>query len=159
LVHCLAKYAGDPEQIVRNSIRESLANIGSKEPLMVIAHILGLLKKYDNPSSLKINHRVVLLESVAEILHDSPNCLEKYIDFAQQMCDCALKEMTHSSDIVENWQNAAASVLLELSTSMPKMVVNKIMSCTESGVVPHLFIVKTLGLISQNNCKDNFIES
>ena len=73
------------------------------------------------------------------------------VPLAQGLISLAIDEMTKDKEVVPDWQGAASSLLVTLSTRFSGPILEELMKRFVPGSVPHYFIMKTLGdLFSAN---------
>ena len=89
------------------------------------------------------DHRVILLGVIHQILESKRS--EIAVRIVPGLISLTMTEMTVDKEIVPDWQQAASSVLVSLGIRFPNEILEVLLSKFEVGVVPHYFIMKTLG--------------
>lgn len=72
-------------------------------------------------------------------------------ELALRLCTLASNEMTQKQEIVQEWQSAAATVIVALGSVYGQIVLDDLLSRFEAGKVPHYYVVKTLGDFAVTN--------
>ncbi|CAH1269548.1 MROH1 [Branchiostoma lanceolatum] len=138
--------AYDKNENVRDLIGTSLYDLGRKQPVMVLSSLHSYLIRH---AKLAQGHRVVLLSTIERIVKDTIDDMPQTL--ARDLIDLSLDEMTRSKDIVPDWQTAASNVLVAMGTRFCNEVMEGLHQKFQPGVMPHFFVVQTLGSLASAN--------
>ncbi|XP_019641769.1 PREDICTED: maestro heat-like repeat-containing protein family member 1 isoform X1 [Branchiostoma belcheri] len=138
--------AYDKNENVRELIGTSLYDLGRKQPVMVLSSLHSYLIRH---AKLAQGHRVVLLSTIERIVKDTIDDMPQTL--ARDLIDLSLDEMTRSKDIVPDWQTAASNVLVAMGTRFCNEVMEGLHQKFQPGVMPHFFVVQTLGSLASAN--------
>lgn len=138
--------AFDKDEGVRQEIAQALRVLGARHPQLVLTACHDYLSKH---SKLVQVHRVIVLHSMEAIAKDSLDRLEQPL--ARKLISLASDEMTRSKDVQAEWQAAASQLLVALGCRFINEVMEDVLQKFQPGVLPHLYIVHTLGNLSTAN--------
>ena len=146
----LIKNANDPNEKVRDSVKESLVEIGRKQTNLLLSSCHDFLR---SPKPAK-EHRVILLQimlSVSNMRRDEINP-----ELAKGIISLCMDDMLKEKEVIPDWQQAASDNLISIGQRFPDEVVEVLFAQFTPGSVPHYFVIKTLGQLFYTNCKEIF---
>eukprot|EP00040_Diaphanoeca_grandis_P032327 m.195702 g.195702 ORF g.195702 m.195702 type:complete len:1632 (-) comp32581_c2_seq1:207-5102(-) len=148
MVMALIEAANDKNDGPRNAIMASIHLLGQKKPALVLSSCEVFLLRHKHPK-LPMPHRVTILNVIEIILKDSIDDISP--ELALRLCNLATSEMTQKPEVVQDWQAAAAAVVVALGTVYGKIVLDDLHSRFHAGKLPHYYVIKTLGDFSVTN--------
>eukprot|EP00041_Stephanoeca_diplocostata_P036701 m.1350360 g.1350360 ORF g.1350360 m.1350360 type:complete len:1108 (+) comp24920_c0_seq2:247-3570(+) len=146
IVMALIEAANDKDDNPKAMVGEALHTLGKKKPALLLSSCEHFLLKHKR---LPLPHRVAILGTMELILKDTINDVQP--ELALRLCTLASNEMTQKQEIVQEWQSAAASVIVALGSVYGQIVLDDLLSRFEAGKVPHYYVVKTLGDFAVTN--------
>ncbi|EFA77696.1 hypothetical protein PPL_12305 [Heterostelium album PN500] len=132
--------SNDSDESVRNSVIASIYEIGFRQPNTVLALACEYLNKNQK---IDLGHRVTILKSVHQILGERRDDITEALSL--QLIAMSISEMTRDKDVVPDWQQAASSLMVSLGLRFPTQIMDELVKRFETGMIPHYFIMKTLG--------------
>ncbi|GCC19706.1 hypothetical protein chiPu_0021132 [Chiloscyllium punctatum] len=138
--------AFDKDECVRKEISQALRELGRSHPRLVLLACHSYLSKH---SKLLQGHRVIILHTMEAIIKETISQLDQSL--AKMIISLASDEMTRMKDIVPEWQEAASQLLVALGCRFINEVMEEILQKFQPGVLPHYFVVQTLGNLATAN--------
>ncbi|XP_043547011.1 maestro heat-like repeat-containing protein family member 1 [Chiloscyllium plagiosum] len=136
----------DKDERVRKEISQALRELGRSHPRLVLLACHSYLSKH---SKLLQGHRVIVLHTMEAIVKETISQLDQSL--AKMIISLASDEMTRMKDIVPEWQEAASQLLVALGCRFINEVMEEILQKFQPGVLPHYFVVQTLGNLATAN--------
>ncbi|XP_034031218.1 maestro heat-like repeat-containing protein family member 1 isoform X2 [Thalassophryne amazonica] len=134
----------DPE--VQEQVRKSMLTLGQQQPDRVLVMCQEYLLKHPK---LVVSHRVVILKTIELIVDSRIEVISN--PKIKSIISLASDEMTRSKDIIPDWQQAASNILVAVGNKHINDIMEEILSKFQPGVLPHFFVVQTLGNLSTSN--------
>ncbi|XP_059496590.1 maestro heat-like repeat-containing protein family member 1 [Stegostoma tigrinum] len=138
--------AFDKDESVRQEISQALRELGCSHPRLVLLACHSYLSKH---SKLLQGHRIVILHTMEAIVKETISQLDQPL--AKMIISLASEEMTKLKAIVPDWQGAASQLLVALGCRFINEVMEEILQKFQPGVLPHFFVVQTLGNLAMAN--------
>ncbi|XP_048473537.1 maestro heat-like repeat-containing protein family member 1 [Rhincodon typus] len=138
--------AFDKDESVRQEISQALRELGCSHPRLVLLACHSYLSKH---SKLLQGHRIVILHTMEAIVKETISQLDQPL--AKMIISLASEEMTKLKDVVPDWQGAASKLLVALGCRFINEVMEEILQNFQPGVLPHFFVVQTLGNLATAN--------
>eukprot|EP00727_Mastigamoeba_balamuthi_P012392 m51a1_g7776 hypothetical protein (1623) ;mRNA; f:168103-173772 len=88
-------------------------------------------------------HKVLALETLTRVLAERRDAVSEAL--AARAATAAIAEMTRDRDIVPDLQLAANAAAVALAALVPNLVLDELLARFAAGVIPHYFVIKTLG--------------
>jgi len=139
IIDALVKSSNDEKMSVKNTIVDSLRDIGRYEPIMVLTSCAKILEE---EIKLPQPHRIVVLTIITRVLEVQLEAVDN--DLSSRLITISLADMTKDKAVIPDWQGQASSVLVALGRRYPKQIVDRLLQLFGPGEVPHYFVVKTL---------------
>ncbi|XP_039269337.2 maestro heat-like repeat-containing protein family member 1 [Styela clava] len=144
----LISSAADKDKNVQDTVITALTKLGRHQHAVV----LGALRNYIvNTQKLDLNHRVILLRAMNSILKEVLANTEINITLARELIGMASEDMTKSKKPQPEWQSAASDVVVTLGTVFVNEVMEDLLKKLPAGILPHFFVVQTLGNLAVAN--------
>ncbi|XP_059158762.1 maestro heat-like repeat-containing protein family member 1 isoform X2 [Physella acuta] len=141
--------AHDNDQTTREVIANSLFDLGRKKPALILSTCHTYLKKH---SKLSLEHRIIILNTVERIVKETLDSVD--LNLASNLIKQASSELTQSKEVSPEWQTAASGVLVALGTKYCNEVMGEMLEKFQPGVLPHFFVVQTIGNLAAANVYD-----
>ncbi|XP_014675278.1 PREDICTED: maestro heat-like repeat-containing protein family member 1 [Priapulus caudatus] len=138
--------AFDKKEEVRVVISHSLHELGKKQPRLILGAAHSYLCKHPK---LAQGHRMAILNVMERICRDCLDMINRQL--AVELIEQASSEMTRSKDVLPDWQTAASGVLVAIGCKFSNEVMEELLKKFQPGVLPHFFIVQTLGNLAAAN--------
>jgi len=139
LVDTLIKSANDTSIKVKNTVSDSLFEIGKHEYDLV----LGKCHEYLDKEKINNEHVISLLNIIHRILQVKSEEVDP--ELCVKLIKQALNEMTKEKDVLAEWQGKASSILIDVAMRFPDKVIQAMLELCGPGVIPHYYVVKTFG--------------
>ncbi|KAL5022847.1 hypothetical protein ScPMuIL_002002 [Solemya velum] len=136
----------DQDSSCQEMLGNALFDLGKKKPALVLSSCYSYLKKH---SKLSTGHRIVILQCMERIIDETLDQLDPAL--AVDLVKQASHELTHSKEVAPEWQTAASGVLVALGKGFCDEVMDEVLQKFQPGVLPHFFVVKTLGSLAAAN--------
>ncbi|XP_051871929.1 maestro heat-like repeat-containing protein family member 1 isoform X2 [Pristis pectinata] len=136
----------DKDEGVRQEIAQALRVLGGRHPTLVLLACHDYLSKH---SKLVQLHRIIILNSMEAIVKDTIDQLDQPL--ARKIISLASEEMTRSKEALPEWQLSASQLLVALGCRFINEVMEEVLQRFQPGVLPHIFVVHTLGNLSTAN--------
>lgn len=150
VIASLVASAQDTEADVTKTLGRAIVDIGKKQPDLVLSTCNDYIKT--NVSKITKDHRITLLNCMYNILESKKQDVTPGL--AVNIVQLGLAEMTRDKEVVPDWQQAAASLLVSLATHYPNEILGELLTRFQPGTVPHYFVMKTLGDVVSANALD-----
>ncbi|CAL1544099.1 unnamed protein product [Lymnaea stagnalis] len=141
--------AHDNDQTTREVIANALFELGRKKPGLILSSCHIYLKKH---SKLSLEHRVIILNTIEKIVKETLDSVDLIL--ATNLIKQASSELTQSKEVSPEWQTAASGVLVALGTKYCNEVMGEMLEKFQPGVLPHFFVVQTIGNLASANVYD-----
>eukprot|EP01117_Protostelium_nocturnum_P011732 TRINITY_DN4276_c0_g1_i1.p1 TRINITY_DN4276_c0_g1~~TRINITY_DN4276_c0_g1_i1.p1 ORF type:complete len:1650 (+),score=410.28 TRINITY_DN4276_c0_g1_i1:183-5132(+) len=142
MVLSMVQSSYDDNGMVRSSLGKALVDIGKKQPNLVIATCMDFI--IANEKGIQLQHRIQLLNTIEKVLELKRDQIAP--ELAVRLLNLAMAEMTsESKEVVPEWQGASSAILVSLGMRFPDEIIKELLSKFQPGIIPHYFIIKTLG--------------
>ncbi|KAL5467301.1 hypothetical protein EMCRGX_G031509 [Ephydatia muelleri] len=146
IVEALVDAANDKDESTQVALCKAIVDIGIKKHVSVIKICLNYLTKY---TKLPKGHRIIILNLMERVtkehIHSIPESL------ANELVTLGSAELTAVQDVVPDWQEAASKLLITLGLRYAKLVFQELITKFQPGVIPHYFVLQTLGHLATTN--------
>ncbi|EDQ91217.1 uncharacterized protein MONBRDRAFT_31461 [Monosiga brevicollis MX1] len=146
MVMALIEHANDAVVSVRQTFQSSLKDIGRQQPLLLLSSCETYLHKHQK---LEMGHRIFLIQLMQAIVGEMGDRMPPLL--AQRLVRLAAHEMTVKQEIIPEWQSAASGLLVACGNVYGDIVLQTLKDMYQPGVVPHYFVLKTLGDFAVSN--------
>ncbi|XP_065915103.1 maestro heat-like repeat-containing protein family member 1 [Dysidea avara] len=136
----------DRSEVVAHSISKALQEIARNKPIVVLKISCTYLTKH---VKLHRNHRILILRVMDNITREYIKEIND--ELAKDMIALGSRELTLANDVIPTWQSCASELLSTLGRRFAIEVMKELLSKFRSGVMPHFFVVKTLGTLATSN--------
>ncbi|XP_062900740.1 maestro heat-like repeat-containing protein family member 1 isoform X1 [Mobula hypostoma] len=138
--------AFDKDERVRQEIAQALRVLGGRHPTLVLLTCHDYLSK--RPKLVQL-HRIIILNDMEAIVKETIDQLDQPL--ARKIISLASEEMTRSKEVVPAWQASASRLLVALGCRFINEVMEEVLHKFQPGVLPHPYVVHTLGSLSTAN--------
>ncbi|XP_072110546.1 maestro heat-like repeat-containing protein family member 1 [Mobula birostris] len=136
----------DKDEQVRQEIAQALRVLGGRHPTLVLLTCHDYLSK--RPKLVQL-HRIIILNDMEAIVKETIDQLDQLL--ARKIISLASEEMTRSKEVVPEWQASASRLLVALGCRFINEVMEEVLHKFQPGVLPHPYVVHTLGSLSTAN--------
>ena len=144
VVNSLFTSCADRSIEVQNSAIESAVQLSVANPQLILLSACNFL---NNKGTSSKQHQINLLQVLRKsIKADNENRINTQL--ANKIVECSVAVMTSSKDVIPDLQSTASNVLVALCMKHFDIVWKTLENKLDPGVLPHYFIMKTLGSIS-----------
>ncbi|CAG5120746.1 unnamed protein product, partial [Candidula unifasciata] len=126
-----------------------LFDLGRKKPDLILSSCHSYLKKH---VKLPSEHRVIILNIIERIIRETLDSID--LQLAMNLIKQASAEMTQSKEVSPEWQTAASGILVALGSKYCNEVMGEMLEKFQPGVLPHFFVVQTIGNLAAANVYD-----
>ncbi|KFV64779.1 Maestro heat-like repeat-containing protein family member 1, partial [Dryobates pubescens] len=134
----------DKDPLVQEQIYNALCYLGESEPEEILHACDEYLRQHDK---LAYPHRVIILKAMETVVRNNISLLDK--STVKVVIFLASNEMTKSK--VEDWQQAASSVLVAVGQCFINKVMEEVLTKFQPGILPHYFVLQTFANLSVSN--------
>ncbi|XP_032927578.1 maestro heat-like repeat-containing protein family member 1 [Catharus ustulatus] len=134
----------DPE--VQEQIRNSLCALGDADPEEILECCGEYLRQHDK---LPFPFRALILRSMESVIRNHLPELGKAA--AGAVVALAAQEMTKSKEPIQEWQEAASDVLVEIGKRFLNKVMEEVLGKFQPGILPHPCVLRTFGNLALAN--------
>ncbi|BFZ13379.1 hypothetical protein BsWGS_16418 [Bradybaena similaris] len=139
----------DNDETTKTVIANSLFDLGRKKPDLVLSSCHSYLKKH---LKLASEHRVIILNIIERIVRETLDSID--LQLATNLIKQASSELTQSKEVSPEWQTAASGILVALGSKYCNEVMGEMLEKFQPGVLPHFFVVQTIGNLAATNVYD-----
>ncbi|XP_054446562.1 maestro heat-like repeat-containing protein family member 1 isoform X2 [Pteronotus mesoamericanus] len=136
----------DKDPQVQEQVCSALCTLGESQPEGTISACEEHLRQQEK---LAHPYRTMVLRAMETVVSNHIGKLDK--DTARAIILLASSEMTKAKDVVQDWQQAASSVLVAVGQRFVGMVMEELLSKFQPGTLPHCFVVQTLADLAVSN--------
>uniref|UniRef100_A0A8U7NY87 Maestro heat like repeat family member 1 n=1 Tax=Corvus moneduloides TaxID=1196302 RepID=A0A8U7NY87_CORMO len=134
----------DPE--VQEQIHDSLCSLGDADPEEILDACGEYLRQHEK---LPYPFRVIVLRSMESVIRKHLGELRK--GPAAAAAALASHEMTKSKEPIQEWQEAASDVLVEIGKRFLNKVMEEVLGKFQPGILPHPFVLRTFAELAAAN--------
>ncbi|KAM4793647.1 maestro heat-like repeat-containing protein family member 1, partial [Cyanocitta cristata] len=134
----------DPE--VQEQIHDSLCALGDADPEEILDACAEYLRQHEK---LPYPYRVIVLRSMESVIRKHLGELRK--GAAAAAVALASHEMTKSKEPIQEWQEAASDVLVEIGKRFLNKVMEEVLGKFQPGILPHPFVLRTFAELAAAN--------
>ncbi|XP_059474983.1 maestro heat-like repeat-containing protein family member 1 [Neocloeon triangulifer] len=148
VLRTLVEKLNDKDEMVRTNVSLCLRNIAKNKPDEVLQTICTFKKSMPKMPTSEVAQLLSLAETICRSLNidqvDSDTTLVALVDLAVQ-------EMTHSNELIPEWQLPASQLLVAIGRNFCNRVMEGLVEKVQPGVALHYFVTHTLGSLAAAN--------
>ncbi|CAB3366431.1 Hypothetical predicted protein [Cloeon dipterum] len=148
VLRSLAEKINDKDELVRANVALCLRNIAKNKPDEVLQTLCTFRKSQPKMPTNEVAQLLSLAESICRALNVDQVDPDTTVI---ALVDLAVQEMTHSNELIPDWQLPASQLLVAIGRNFCNRVMEGLTAKVQPGVAPNYFVTHTLGSLAAAN--------